>query len=153
VFKQGTVVLAKPNLPSLADLPRGHEIPVAGFQLGVDDTRRYLKAVEDGTGAYGGGPDGPACVPPLAVAALALRAILEQVNLAAGALHTGQEVEFHRAVPVGSLLRPRARIAQRSEMRGAVISIVEFDVAEQGSADAAVVGRATVMMPPQEASS
>jgi len=145
--------LAKPNLPSLADLPRGHEIPVAGFRLDADDTRRYLEAVEDRTGAYGEGPDGPAMVPPLAVAALALRAILAQVALPAGALHTGQEVDFRRPVPVGSLLRPRARVAQRSEMRGAVISVVEFDVAEEGSPDPAVVGRATVMMPPQEAAS
>ena len=140
-----------PNLPSLADLPRGHEIPVAGFRLDADDTRRYLEAVEDRTGAYGEGSDGPAWVPPLAVAALALRAILEQVELPAGALHTGQEVEFRRPVPVGSLLRPRARVAQRSEMRGAVISVVEFEVAEEGSPNPAVVGRATVMMPPQEA--
>jgi hypothetical protein len=152
-LKQGTVVLAKPNLPSLADLPRGHGIPVAGFRLDVDDVRRYLEAVEDRTGVYGEGPGGPAWVPPLAVAALALRAILEKVELPTGALHTGQEVEFRRPVPVGSLLRPRARIAQRSEMRGAVISIVEFDVAEEGSPDPSVVGRATVMMPPQEAGS
>jgi acyl dehydratase len=145
--------MTKPNLPSLADLPRGHEIPVATFRLGADDTRRYLEAVEDRTGAYGEGPDRPTWVPPLAVAALALRAILEQVELPAGALHTGQEVEFRRPVPVGSLLRPRARVAQRSEMRGAVISVVEFDVAEEGSPDPAVVGRATVIMPPQEASS
>jgi acyl dehydratase len=145
--------MTKPNLPSLADLPRGHDIPVATFRLGADDTRRYLEAVEDRTGAYGEGPDRPTWVPPLAVAALALRAILEQVELPAGALHTGQEVEFRRPVPVGSLLRPRARVAQRSEMRGAVISVVEFDVAAEGSPDPAVVGRATVMMPPQEASS
>jgi acyl dehydratase len=145
--------LPKPNLPGLADLPRGHEIPVAGFGLHADDVRRYLEAVEDHTGAYGEGADGPAWVPPLAVAALTLRAVLEQVVLPAGALHTGQEVEFRRPVPVGSSLQPRARVAQRSEMRGAVISVVEFDVAEEGLADPAVIGRATVMMPPQEAPS
>jgi hypothetical protein len=145
--------LPKPNLPSLADLPRGHEIPVAGFDLRAGDVRRYLEAVEDRTGAYGEGVDGPAWVPPLAVAALTLRAVLEQVVLPAGALHTGQEVEFRRPVPVGSSLQPRARVAQRSEMRGAVISVVEFDVAEEGLADPAVIGRATVMMPPQEAPS
>lgn len=145
--------MTDPNVPSLADLPRGHEIPAAGFRLGADDARRYLDAVEDRTGAYGEDPDAPGCVPPLAVAALALRAILEQVELPAGALHTGQEVEFRRPVSVGSLLRTRARVAQRSEMRGAVISVVEFDVAEEGSADPAVVGRATVMIPPQEAPS
>ena len=143
--------MTKAHLPSLADLPRGHEIPVADFRLHADDVSRYLAAVEDRAGIYGEGPDGAAWVPPLAVAALALRAILEQVELPAGALHTGQEVEFRRPVPVGSLLRPRARVAQRSEMRGAVISVVEFDVAEEGSPDPAVVGRATVMMPPQEA--
>ena len=144
------------NLPSLADLPRGHELPVSGFRFPVEDARHYLEAVEDGSDAYGQGPEAPAgpprWVPPVALAALALRAILEQVRLPAGALHTGQELEFRRPVPVGASLRSVARVAQRSEMRGAVISVIEFNVAEEGSADPAVVGRATVMIPPAQAS-
>jgi hypothetical protein len=144
--------LTPANLPSLADLPRGHELPASDFRLAADDVRRYLEAVEDRSGAYGQGPDGPTWVPPLAMAALALRAIMEQVELPAGALHTGQEVEFQHPVPVGVSLRSRARVAQRSEMRGAVISVIEFGVAEEGSSVPAVVGRATVMMPPEQAS-
>jgi hypothetical protein len=145
--------LTPANLPNLADLPRGHELPAVCFRLGADDVRRYLDAVEDCSDAYGRGPEGPAWVPPLAVAALALRAILEQVELPAGTLHAGQEVEFRRPVAVGSSLHARARVAQRSEMRGAVISVVEFDVAEEGSAASAVVGRATVIASPGEAPS
>jgi len=144
--------LTSANLPSLADLPRGRELPASGFRLPAEDTRRYLEAVEDGSDAYGHGPDGPTWVPPVALAALALRAILEQVRLPAGALHTGQELEFRRPVPVGASLRSVARVAQRSEMRGAVISVIEFNVAEEGSSDPAVVGRATVMIPPAQAS-
>ena len=143
----GALVLTPANLPNAADLPRGHELPAAHFRLGADDVRRYLEAVEDRSNAYGQGPEGPAWLPPLAVAALALRAILEQVELPAGALHAGQEVEFRHPVPVGADLRARARVAQRSEMRGAVISVIEFDVAEEGSATLAVVGRATVIAP------
>jgi len=124
------------------------------FQLSADDVCRYLEAVEDQSGAYGGqGSDGAGSVPPLAAAALALRSILEQVSLPPGALHTGQELEFRRPLPVGASLRSRARVAQRSEMRGAVIAVIEFDVAEEGSSAPAVVGRATVMMPPEQASS
>jgi hypothetical protein len=153
MFNQGTPVLTPANLPNVADLPRGHELPPAQFRLGVDDVRCYLEAVEDHSNAYGQGPEGPAYVPPLAVAALALRAILEQVALLAGALHAGQEVEFRRPVAVGASLRSRARVAQRSEMRGAVVSVIDFEVGEDGSATPAVVGRATVLAPRGEASS
>jgi len=145
--------LTSANLPSVADLPRGHELPAAHFGLGADDVRRYREAVEDHSSAYGQGPDGPAWAPPLAVAALALRAILDQVRLPAGAVHAGQEVEFRRPVPVGVFVRSRARVAQRSEMRGAVVSVIEFDVGEDGSATPAVVGRATVIAPRGEAPS
>jgi hypothetical protein len=151
VFNRGTLVLTSANLPNVADLPRGHELSATHFRLGVDDVRRYLEAVEDRSNAYGHGTEGPAWVPPLAVAALALRAVLEQVEVPAGALHAGQEVEFRCPVPVGAFMRSRARVAQRSEMRGAVVSVIEFDVREEGSAAPAVVGRATVIVPRGEA--
>ncbi len=142
------------DLPNVTDLPRGHELPTAHFRLDAGDVHRYLEAVEDRSNAYGQGPEGgPAWVPPLAVATMALRAILEQVKLPAGAVHTGQEVEFQRAVPVGASLRSQARVAQRSEMRGVVVSVVEFDVAEDGAAAPAVVGRATLMAPLGESAS
>jgi hypothetical protein len=145
--------LSQGSLPNLADLPRGHVLPEAGFRLTAADVRCYLDAVEDRSGAYGQGPEGPAWAPPLALAALALRSILEQVELSAGAVHAGQEVEFHRPVPVGASLCSRARVAQRSEMRGAVVSVIEFDVAEEGSGATAAVGRSTVMTPGREAPS
>ena len=141
------------NLPNLVDLPRGRELPAARFRLSGDDVRRYLEAVEDGSNAYGQGSEGPAWVPPLAVAALALRAILEQVELPAGALHAGQEVEFRHPVPVDASLRMRARVVQRSEMRGAVVSVIEFEVDEEGSSASTVVGRATVIASRGEAPS
>jgi len=153
VGNHGALVLTSANLPNMADLPRGHQLPEARFRLSGDDVRRYLEAVDDRSGAYGQGSEGPAWVPPLAVAALALRAILEQVELPAGALHAGQEVEFRHPVPVAASLRTRARVAQRSEMKGAVISVVEFDVAEEGSSAPAVVGRATVIASRGEAAS
>ena len=153
MFNQGTVAVTPANLPSVADLPRGHEFPAAHFRLGADDVRRYLDAVEDRSSAYGQGPEGPAWVPPLAVAALALRVTLEQVGLPPGALHASQEVEFRRPVPADASLRSRARVAQRSEMRGAVVSVIEFEVEEEGSPGPAVIGRATVITPPGEAPS
>jgi len=143
--------LTPADLPNVADLPRGHALPEARFRLGADDVRAYLEAVGDGSNVYGQGPEGPAWVPPLAVAALALHSILEQVELPAGALHASQEVEFRRPVPVGASLLSRARVAQRSEMRGAVISVIEFEVTEEGSSTPAVVGRATIMAPGGEA--
>lgn len=138
------------SLPSLADLARDHQLPAADFRLSAEDVRRYLDAVEDRSDAYGQGSEGPVWAPPLAIAALALRTILERVELPAGAVHASQEVEFRRPVPVGVPLRSRSRVAQRSEMRGVIVSVIEFDVGEEGASTPAVVGRATVMIPQGE---
>jgi hypothetical protein len=42
-------------------------------------------------------------------------------------------------------------VAQRSEMRGAVVSVIQFEVGEEGTPGPAVVGRATVIAPRGEA--
>jgi hypothetical protein len=85
--------------------------------------------------------------PPLAVAARALGALLETVELPAGTLHTGQEMRVQRGVPIAASLTLTGRIAQRSERAGLIISIIEFEVTEAGSASPALTGRTTVIGP------
>ena len=124
--------------PSISSFPRGHEFPPATFAIPAERVAAYLRAVGDG-GAYGGR------VPPLAAVALGLGALQEQVSLPEGSLHTGQEVEHLAAAREGEELSMTARIAQRSERQGFVISVVEFEIA--GGAGTAVRARTTIMAP------
>ena len=98
----------------------------------------YLEAVGDEQD-YGGH------VPPLAAVALGLAALQNQLYLPAGSLHTGQEVAHSASIPLGAELTLTARVAQRSERQGFVISVIEFEIAQRNGI--ALRARTTIMAP------
>src|SRR3990172_8171522 len=115
--------MAVPARTLLSDLPKNHRFPDTHFQVTAESLRQYLEAVEDANPVY----LERGLAPPLAVAARALGAVLETIELPAGALHTGQEVEAHAGVPIGSTLTLSGRIAQRSERAGLLICVYAFE--------------------------
>lgn len=126
--------------PSIATLPHGYVFPPGPVSLTPEAVAAYVAATQDGSAyASSGG------VPPLAVAALALRRLLEACTLPPGSLHTGQEIEFHAVVRPGDELTMTGQIAQRSERAGMAIVVVEFAVSRPDSP--VVTGRTTVMAP------
>lgn len=84
-------------------------------------------------------------VPPLAIAALGLNALQEQIALPEGSLHTAQELEHAGIVRAGDALTLTARIAQRSERQGFVISVIEFEIAAVDGG--AIRARTTILAP------
>ena len=141
----------QPDL-DIRHLAKGYEFPSFHVALDPAGVRRYLEAVEDASEVYY--PDAsasaqeslPALAPPLGAVVLVLKALLERLKLPEAAVHTAQELEFRRALAADAHLACRARVAQRSELRGAVISVIEFEIAEEGGGPApAVVGRTTIM--------
>ena len=136
--------MAVPARTLLSDLPKGYEFPATRFEATSEDVSRYLDAVQDANGLY----LERGLAPPLAVAARALGALLEVMELPAGTLHTGQEVAARAGVPIGAALTLAGRIAQRSERAGLIISVIEFQVTPVGSDTPALTGRTTVMAPP-----
>ena len=86
-----------------SDLTPGYTFPSTVLALDAQTVERYLRATQDDHVVYW--RDGAVhLVPPLAVAALALRGIAQEVALAPGSLHTGQELLFRRLVRVGERL-------------------------------------------------
>ena len=134
--------MTAPSRLLLSDLPKGHELATDRIDLTNERIAAYLGAIGDTNGVYRERD----LAPPLAVAALALGALLEQIELPAGSLHTSQEVEARAGVPRDATLSLRGRIAQRSERAGMVISVLEFEVAPEGADGPALTGRTTVMM-------
>ncbi len=144
--------MAERSALDIRDLARGYEFPSFDVALDPADVRRYLEAVEDASEVYYGDSPAdskdrlPVLAPPLGVVALVLKALVERISLPEGALHTGQELESRRELPADARLACRARVAQRSELRGAVISVIEFEIAEEGGdRSPAIVGRTTIM--------
>ncbi len=135
--------MTRPPRVPLPDLSKGHAFPETAFNLSRDDTVSYLEAVGDANPLY----LESGLAPPLAIAARALGALLDTIELPPGTLHTGQEVEAHTAVHIGAELALSGRIAQRSERAGLVISVLDFAVTAEGEDAPSLTGRTTVMAP------
>lgn len=127
----------------LSDLPKGHPFPEITFRLAREDIARYLDAVADANPLY----LERGLAPPLAAAARALAALLDQVELPPGTLHTGQEIALDGGVPIDAPLTFRGAVAQRSERAGMTIVVLEFALTPEGNAAPTLTGRTTVMMP------
>jgi hypothetical protein len=107
---------------SLTDLPAGHEFQPVKFVITREISRAYRAATGDTQDqAYADSGD---AVPPLALAALALGSLLEQVSLPEGSLHASESVRA-----------------------GWVVSVLENEVVSAGAS--AVSARATVLSPGQ----
>ena len=141
--------MAAPAL--LSDLPKGHEFPATELQITAEDVAVYLDAVQDANSVY----RDRGLAPPLAVAARALGALLDLIELPPGTLHTGQQIESAAGVPLGASLTLSARIAQRSERAGLIIFAIEFEVTvAPATADKmpALTGKTTMMVSARAAS-
>ena len=135
--------MASPARTSLSDLAKGYRFPPVRFELTAAYVSRYLDAVEDANTVY----RERGLAPPLAIAARALEALLEVLDLPDGALHAGQEVEVRAGVPIGATLTLAGHVAQRVERAGLIISVIEFELMPAGSDVAALTGRTTVAVP------
>lgn len=130
---------------TLAAFGKGHEFPPISFELSEDWVAGYVAAVEDASIAAHSG-----VVPPMALATLAVRTLLDSAGLPAGAVHVGQELNFLRAAAVGESLAARATITSRGERAGWVLMGLELSI---GDADGSPVmsGRATLTFPAEAA--
>ena len=125
----------------LPDLPAGHVFQPISFAVDAEKSRAYRQAVGDNLAVY----DQESAVPPLAVAALALGALLEHVSLPEGTLHANESLQAHESVPVASPLECEAQIIQRSVRGGRVVSVLLSEIKLEGRT--VITTRATVIGP------
>lgn len=125
----------------LTDLSAGHTFDPITFTVDSERARAYRAAAGDTLSLY----DVSGVLPPLAVAALALGALLEHVSLPPGTLHASESVSFKAPVPAGARLECRASLAQRSQRAGWIVSVLDSEISHDGRV--AVTARATVLSP------
>ena len=126
---------------SLTDLPAGHVFEPITFRITPGAARAYRDAAGDTLNLYAQ----LGAVPPLAVAALALGALLQQVSLPPGTLHASESLRFSARVPTGATVECRATLAQRSQRAGWIVSVLDSQISCEGRP--AVSARATVLSP------
>src|SRR5438874_9831247 len=127
-----------------SDLTPGYAFPATTLALDTETVERYLRATQDDNALYW--RDGTVhLVPPLAVAALAFRGIAQEVALAPGSLHTGQELVFRRLVTVGERLTAQAHVTAGSRRRGFTALAIDL-AATDDSGEMALSGSLTLMV-------
>ena len=124
---------------SLADLSKGHEFAETRFELTREWVAQYRVAVEDDS-------SDPSDAPPLSLATLSIRALLEEAALPSGAIHVSQEIGFSLGRQSSDLVVAKARVASRGERAGWVLMAIELEV-EDETGTPMMNGRATITFP------
>lgn len=121
-------------MASLRELRTGDEVLAETLRLEPRLVAAYLEAVGDAPSSGEGGSE-PG-VPPLGVVALALRRLLERVELPDGTVHTGQMVRAAATVSPGESLPMRWSVSRASSRAGSLFVNLDLRVER---ADAPVV--------------
>lgn len=124
---------------SFADLPKGHEFAETRFELTRDWVAQYRAAVEDES-------SDPSDAPPLSLATLSIRALLDEAALPSGAIHVSQEMSFSLGRQSSGVVVAKARVASRGERAGWVLMAIELEV-EDETGTPMMNGRAAITFP------
>jgi hypothetical protein len=124
---------------SLADLSKGHEFAETRFELTREWVAQYRAAVEDES-------SDPSDAPPLSLATLSIRALLEEAALPSGAIHVSQEMSFSLGRQSSDIVVAKARVASRGDRAGWVLMAIELEV-EDETGTPMMNGRATITFP------
>ena len=126
------------------ELEAGQEVSRHSYRLDSTLVSDYVDAVQDSSGPLRDG-DGE-LVPAMAVAALTLKGVVEDLRIPGGTLHAGQEFEFSGSAHVGDSVDCVAALAQNSVRGDWRFLIVECVVS--GESDTQVMkGKSTIMIP------
>ena len=118
------------------------EISLGAWKVGEESVRQYLKAVGDAHLEYFRAN----LVPPLALAAYALGALLEKLALPPGAIHSLQEVETLGPVKMGEEISGIARL-ERPRRRGNWQFTTASYTLRKANGQQVQAGKSTVLIP------
>jgi hypothetical protein len=121
----------------------GDVLPAMTLRVTREDALRYTAATGEDDAHW------PGLVAPLALGALALGVLMEEMPLAKGVFHSAQEFDFLGAVPHDSELDVHIAVDRRAERAGALYTTVSIELRLE---DRPVLrGKATVVLPARPA--
>jgi hypothetical protein len=118
----------------------GDVLPVLTVTVTREGALRYLASTGEDDAHW------PGIVPPLAIGALGLAALMEEMPLPAGVFHSSQEFEFLGAVPFDSEIELLIAVERRAERAGAIYTTVGLEL--RFEEEMVCRGHATVVLPP-----
>ena len=125
-----------------SQLEPGHQFPQASYVLETSLIEAYLDATEETYPAY----RQKKLVPPTAVAAYAMVALAEGIELPPGTIHISQEIEFLKPACVNDTITSHARVSGRRSRGNLELLTIDMDVTNQ-SGDPVLAGKTTFLAP------
>ena len=129
---------------SYSELEIGTIVSKQSYLLDRESVQKYILAVEDSS--FSTVAESSNIAPPMSIAALSLRGVVNDLNIPGGTLHIGQELSFLKTVPVGIYLECEAVLSSnsvRGDFRFMVVDLsVRDDVKEH-----VMKGKSTIMLP------
>ena len=126
-------------------LETGYEFHPASYRLDAGMVAAYLRAVSDTSPLY----QDSEIVPPMAVAALAMAALLESISLPGGTIHVSQEIEFIDPVSVKDTITCHARVSRKQERGKLHLMTIELSVFNQ-TQKAVLSGKTSFILPQED---
>jgi acyl dehydratase len=126
------------------DLKAGQEFPPVAFQVDSATVADYLKAVQEDNVIY----QNTGLVPPMALAALALKALIDTISMPPGTIHVSQEFEFIDAVNTLDALTSQAKVSRVQERGKLHLMTVDISVVNQGQKPV-LAGKTSFVLPVQ----
>ena len=127
------------------DLQPGQEISRHSYQVDDGMVSDYVAAVQDENPPLRGS-NGVQLVPAMAVAALSIRGVVQDLRIPGGTLHAGQEFEFTSAVAVGSSLECAATLVQNSVRGDWRFLVIDCNVTDDCDTEV-MSGKSTILIP------
>ncbi len=122
-------------------LSSGQTISSRAFKLDGETVREYVSAVSDAAPE-----EGAANAPPMCLAAMSLRGVIDDLQIPGGTVHAGQELQFFAEVGMGEELTCNAVLAQNSVRGEWRFLVVEMETRDS-EARTVLTGKSTIMTP------
>lgn len=122
-------------------LKPGDVISTRRCEVDADLVRRYVKAVDDRSDLTDSG-----IVPPMALAALGVRGVVQDLGIPGGTLHLGQEIEFTSPVDAGETISCTAEMVRNSVRGGQRVLVIDLTV-RAGGDRLVMKGKSTIAVP------
>ena len=123
----------------------GDSVSKKSYVLDAATVTEYIDAVADRS-RVGISDEGRDAVPPMAVAAMSLRGVVNDLQIPGGTLHVGQELEFYEAVSEGETIDCTATLVQNS-VRGDWRYMVVRLLTRDSKGREVMGGKSTIMLP------
>lgn len=117
------------------------------YSVPRDTVNRYLEAVQDSSSRSS--EDSPSTnylAPPMCVAALSLKGVVQDLQIPGGTLHISQDMRFTKPVPIDMSLTCTATLQQNSTRGDWRVIMVEMEVTDTMK-DIVLKSRSSIMIP------